>query len=291
MKPAINHLVSVDWLRKHQNDPDLVILDCTNFADFDAGTEKYKTVSGYENWKNDHIIGGSFADFTTGLSGKPYPFRNALPEPEIFATAMGALGIGNTSRVVLYDSGYSMWAARVWWMLRWVGFDNAAVLDGGLSHWKAVGGETTANIDAPKQKKLVPHFRLDLFVTKSDIEKVLEHGMTLIIDALSEAQFMGNESDLGLCGHIPGAINVPATSLIDSDTGQYYPLENLAGSFPQDRSMPVIIYCGSGIAAASDAFIMHRLGFKNVAIYMPGLQEWICDTDAPLINGLAKPIQ
>jgi thiosulfate/3-mercaptopyruvate sulfurtransferase len=287
----MHNLVSENWLHKHQNDPDLVILDCTNFADFNAKAGQYKTVSGYENWAKDHIAGSGFADFTTGLSRKPSPFRNALPTPEVFATAMGILGVGNATRVILYDTGSSMWAARVWWMLRWIGFDNAAVLDGGLSHWKAVGGETTTKIDPPKQSKLVPHIRPDLFVTKETIQKALKNNSTLIVDALSKAQFEGSGSDLGICGHIPGAINIPATSLIDSDTAQYYPLEKLAGRFPQNRTMPVIIYCGSGIAAASVAFTMHRLGFENISIYMPGLQEWICDADAPLVNGLAASIK
>lgn len=285
MTPTIDHLVSVDWLRKHQNDPDLIILDCTIFADFDATTGQYKTVSDYENWAKDHIAGSGFANFATDLSGKSSPFRNALPEPEIFATAMGILGVGAATRVILYDTASSMWAARVWWMLRWIGFDNAAVLDGGLQHWKATGGVTTSQITLPKQQALAVHIRPELFVTKADVETVLEDGSTLIIDALSEAQFRGSESDLGICGHIPSAINIPATSLINPDSGQYYPHKKRVGIFPEDPSKPIIVYCGSGIAAASVAFTLHRLGFINVAIYMPGLQEWICDADAPLING------
>jgi thiosulfate/3-mercaptopyruvate sulfurtransferase len=170
-------------------------------------------------------------------------------------------------------------------MLRWIGFDNAAVLDGGLQHWKATGGATTSQITLPEQQALAIHIRPELFVTKADVEKALKDGATLIIDALSEAQFRGSGSDLGICGHIPGAINIPATSLINPDSGQYYPHEKQAGVFPEDPSKPIIVYCGSGIAAASVAFTLHRLGFINVAIYMPGLQEWMCDADAPLING------
>ena len=281
----MNNLVSENWLHKHQNDPDLVILDCTNFADFNAEAGQYKTVSGYENWAKDHIAGSGFADFTTDLSGNSSSFRNSLPEPETFASAMGALGVGSNSRVILYDTGSSMWAARMWWMLRWIGFDNAAVLDGGLPRWKAIGKETTAQITRPKQKALTAHVRPELFVTKADVEEALDDSTTLIIDALSEAQFRGRESELGICGHIPNAINIPATSLINPDSGQYYPHEILADVFPEDPTKPIIVYCGSGIAAASVAFTLHRLGFINVAIYMPGLQEWMCDADAPMING------
>jgi len=278
-------LVSVEWLSAHLDDPDLVVLDCTNFAEFDTKTGKYNTISGRKNWAKDHITGSQFADFTDGLSGDCKLYRNTLPDPQHFATALTKLGVGDETRVVLYDTGASMWAARVWWMLRWIGFDKVTVLDGGLAQWKASRGKTTSQFCTPRPRELTAHMRPKIFVTKDDVKASLEDGSTLIIDALSKGQYAGSDSDLGICGHISGAINIPATSLIDPKTGLYYPLEKLACSFPQDRSRPTIIYCGSGIAAASVAYTMHRLGFDNIAIYMPGLQEWMSGTNLPLTNG------
>jgi len=278
-------MVSARWLSEHLDDPDLVVLDCTNFAELSANGESYRTVSGRRCWEDGHIAGSGFADFTSGLSGDDTQYRNALPDPDRFAAAMGALGVGDDSRVVLYDSVNSMWAARVWWMLRWVGFDNAAVLDGGWRNWKAEGGRISTEPPRHHDATLTPHPRPELFVTKEAVMAALGDGSTCLVDALSEAQFNGTGSALGLSGHIPGAMNIPAASLVDPVTTRYLPGEQLADSFPIEPSTRIILYCGSGIAAASNAYQMTRLGFANVTIYMPGLQEWVRDPDAPLING------
>jgi len=278
-------LVSTDWLSEHLDDPDLVVLDCTNYAELEADGQNYKTTSGRKCWSREHIPRSGHADFTGGLAGDATQYRNTLPDPEQFAAAMGNLGVGDESRVVLYDSVSSMWAARVWWMLRWIGFDNAAVLDGGWLSWKAESRRTTSGPCKHTRARLTPRVRPELFITKSAIKEALGIRSTCLVDALSEAQFYGRESNLGLSGHIPGAVNIPATSLIDPKTGRYLPLAILAECFTCDPDQRTIVYCGSGIAAASDAFTMIRLGFEDIAIYMPGLQEWVCDDDAPLVNG------
>jgi thiosulfate/3-mercaptopyruvate sulfurtransferase len=280
----VENLVSTDWLDAHLDDPDLIVLDCTNFAELTADGCRYITTSGRKNWENEHISSSGYADFTAGLASDNVLYRNSLPTPERFGATMGRLGVGDGRRVVLYDSGKSMWAARVWWMLRWVGFDNAAVLDGGWQLWNAEGRRTSSMppLHTPVDMRL--HHRPDLFVSKETLMSVLDAGTTRIIDGLSTLQFNGTGNDLGLSGHIPGAHNIPATSLIDPETGLFLPLEQLAEFFQDDRSTPTIIYCGSGIAAASIAFVMARLGCDAVAIYMPGLQEWAQDPDAPLVN-------
>ena len=281
----MENLVSTDWLNEHLLDPELKIFDCTNFAEFDAKSNKYKTASGRENWIQEHIAGNSYMEFISGLTGDDALYRNTLPTPEQFANTMGRLGIGNDSKVILYDTENSMWAARVWWMLRWIGFDNAAILDGGLSRWKSKYGTASGDFSDYKPAFLSHHERTKLFIDQAAMKFALDNDSILIVDALSEAQFNGHKSSLGLCGHIPGAINIPATSLIDPVTKQFLALEQLAKIFPQDKTKEMIIYCGSGIAAAANSYIMHRLGFKEVAIYMPGLQEWVQNKNLPIING------
>ena len=281
----MENLVSTDWLSKHLDDPDLVILDCTNYAEFDASSQRYKTTSGCKNWVEEHIEHSVYADFTKGLAGNCRRFRNTLPEPEQFAVSMGELGVSDHSRVVLYDSGYSMWAARVWWMLRWVGFDNAAILNGGWQSWEAEGRRISSEPSTVKPGQLTIRLRPELFVTKDDIISALEDGSIRLIDALSEVQFSGESSELGLSGHIPTALNIPAASLVDPETAKYIPDALLRDRFLCENAKHTIIYCGSGIAAASNAFVMTRLGFKDLAIYMPGLQEWIEDADVPLARG------
>jgi thiosulfate/3-mercaptopyruvate sulfurtransferase len=280
----LEYLVSSKWLDEHLEDSDLVVLDCTNHAAPRTIKEGYVTVSGRESWGQEHIPGSNHADFSSNLSGDKTHYRNALPSPEQFVSAMGALGIGDDSRVVLYDKTNSMWAARVWWMLRWAGFDNAAVLDGGYRDWKLQGRRVSTTFPCTNQQILTLHSRPELFVTKEIVMSSLGDRSTCLIDALSEAQFNGKESDLGLSGHIPGAINIPATSLLEPEPGQYLSDKQLIKILPHNQYERTIIYCGSGIAAASNALIMSRLGYENVSIYMPGLQEWIQDDSAPLVN-------
>lgn len=278
----MDSLVSVEWLEKHLSDPDVVVLDCTNFAAFDDNKQIYKTVSGHKNWAAGHIPGSQHADFTAGLSSENLKYRNALPSVERFAAGMESLGVGNNRRVILYDSDQSMWAARVWWMLRWIGFDNSAILDGGLESWKLAGKSLSTTPQQIKTSNLSTNIRPELFTDKAAVINALHHKSTIIIDALSADQFYNRKSDLGLCGHIPGATNIPATSLLDPISLCYLPEKELQNHFPVDRFQKTIVYCGSGIAAASVAFVMDRLGFSDIAIYMPGLQEWIQDPNLPM---------
>ncbi len=268
-------LVSTNWLQEHLHDTDLIILDCTNFAEYDKSANRYLTVSGLPQWKDEHITGAGFADFSKEMSGDTNRYRNTLPDPEKLAVAMGNLGISSQSKVVLYDTCNSMWAARVWWMLRWIGFDNAAVLDGGLSRWKSDGGSTDKLHVSRQSEILTPRIRPDIFVDRQALRIALVDASVLIVDALTQEQFSGKATRLGISGHISGAVNIPAESLVDPCTGEYFSTSTLSARFPDDKTQSTIIYCGSGIAAASTAFTMHRLGFDKVAIYMPGLQEWM----------------
>ena len=275
----MKHLVSTDWLRDHLDAPELVILDCSNFSGLAENGQQYVTRSGFKAWEKGHIPGSRLADFTTGLAGDSTKYRNTLPRSGKFAELMGELGIGADSCVVLYDTAQSMWAARVWWMLRWIGFDNAAILDGGWQSWKNNEGPISTKHSRCQPNRLTPILRSELFSTKDDIISALNKRSTCIIDALSTAQFNGEKSELGLSSHIPGAINIPAESLLDPETGCYLPKEQLATRLPENRQAHTIVYCGSGIAASSVAFAMTHLDFSNVSIYMPGLQEWVQDYD------------
>jgi len=278
-------LVSEQWLSAHLDAPDLVVIDCTNFAEWSESEGRYKTASGRRHWLEGHIEGSRHADFTQpGFTGDDSRYRNTLPDPKDFANAMARLGVHDGARVVLYDDAASLWATRVWWMLRWIGFDNAAVLDGGWLYWDDAGGRTSETPRPHDPADLTHGHRPELFVTKDEVMAALDDRDTLLIDALSEAQFEGREESLGLKGHISGAVNIPGASLVDCISEEFLPLDLLAGLFPENKSQRTIVYCGSGVAASSVAFTMTRLGYDNVSIYMPGLQEWIDDPNAPVEN-------
>ena len=138
--------------------------------------------------------------------------------------------------------------------------------------------------------ELVRELRLrpGLFTGFETMLDAVREGNAQIVDGLSADQHAGRAADLGLSGHIPGAVNVPGAEMVNATTGRFLPLEQLGARIPGTRDRRTIIYCGSGIAAASVAFVMQRLGYGNLTIYMPGLQEWVERPGAPLVTGVGQ---
>jgi thiosulfate/3-mercaptopyruvate sulfurtransferase len=208
----------------------------------------------------------------------------AVPSPEQFAAAMGALGVGDDTRVVIYDDNTSSWAARVWWMLRWVGFDNAALLDGGLDAWKSAGYALSTGPETRAANTLSINLRPELIVDAAEVRAAIEDESVNLQDALPEGHYRGDFAMYARPGHIPTASNVSVGTLVD-ESGRYKPLDELDTLFASERDKRTITYCGGGIAASGNAFVMHRLGFKDVAIYTASLQEWAEDPDNPMVTG------
>ncbi len=274
-------LVTTEWLSRHLKDPDLVVLDCTVRVEMDEGGG-FQSLSGRTDYAGGHIPSAGFADLLGDLSDQDSELTFALPSPEKFAAVMSALGVGDDSRVVLYDRGRSVWAARVWWMLRWIGFDRAALLDGGLNAWTAENRPLSTEPFERPAKRLTPAPRPQLIADRDEVFAASDDRDICIVDALPEAVFRGDMAMYGRPGHIPGAINVPAMSLLD-ESGRYRASDELAAIYQCDRNARAITYCGGGIAASSDAFIMTRLGFTNVAVYAASLQEWAADPTNPMV--------
>lgn len=274
-------LVTTEWLSQHLGDPDLVVLDCTVRMEPDEAGG-FRSVSGRADYEGGHIPSAGFADLTGDLSDMDSPLEFAMPTPQQFCAAMGALGVGDDSRVVLYDGFNSVWAARVWWMLRWVGFDRAALLDGGLKAWSAEGRRLSTEAASHHVKQLTPRPRPALIADREEVFAAITDDAVSLIDVMPESHFRGEMVLYDRPGHIPSATNIPATSLVDT-SGHYRPLDELAAMLEGDREARFITYCGAGIAASSDAYIMFRLGFTNVAVYMASLQEWAADSANPLL--------
>lgn len=276
----MDQLVSTRWLEAELGARDLVVLDCT--VRLESMPDGYRSVSGRADFEAGHILGARFADLEGALSDLTSPHRFAVPEPHVLAAAMEELGVGDDSRVVLYDDNQSMWASRVWWMLRWIGFDRAALLDGGLVGWRNEGRPVTVEKRDAERARLTVNLRPSLIADKAEVMAAIGDGSTCIIDALPEAMFRGEVTAYRRPGHIPGATNTAASSLVDPASGRFLSDAELETKFSSDRSSRTITYCGGGIAASADAFVMTRLGFKDVAVYTASLQEWAADPDAPL---------
>lgn len=275
-------LVSTAWLEEHLHDEELRILDATVDVDVNTG----EVVSGRARWERGHIPGAAFADLLVELSAPGEPLAFTMPSAQRFAAAMEKLGVGEGTRVVLYDARETMWAARLWWMLRAFGFDEAAVLDGGWVAWTSEGRPVSTEPAAQRASKFVARPRLGLIVGKEDVRRALGDGHTVLVDALSKREFSGELAFFGRPGHIPGAINVPARRMLDRQTQRFRSEAELRQMFaPALAADRVITYCGAGVASASDAFTLHRLGHPDVAVYDGSMMEWAADPSLPLVTG------
>lgn len=277
-------LVETAWLAEHLKDPGLRILDCSVVMNHrDDGS--YFFSSGRENWEKEHIPGSQFVDVLDELSDPNHAVRLMMPPVEDFAKAMADHGVGEGTRVVLYDALNHAWAARVWWMLRVCGFDDAAVLNGGWKKWLAENRETsTAAVTYPRGK-FTAKPRHQLMVTKEEVLKSLHNRDVSLINALSPEMHNGKVVLFPRPGRIPGSKNVFCQLLVDPVTQAYIKPEAMRDLFKPTGALDterVITYCGGGIAASSDALALTLLGVKNVAVYDGSMSEWTADPALPL---------
>ena len=278
-------LISAEWLKQHINDPDLVVLDCTVVTMPDANDPRgLSNVSGRPDYELGHIPNAGFADLKTDLCKRNGPVEFDLLSPEQFCAAMAELGVGDDSRVVLYDANYTGWAARVWWMLRWVGFDHAAILDGGLSAWTSTGNALSLEPVTRAANTLTPKLRPELIAYHDEVLVGIDDASVVLIDTLPDPFYRGDMCIYPRPGHITSAVNIDGLSLLDKQ-GHLLSQEVLAAMHGFDDNARIITYCGGGIVASTDAFVLTRLGYHNVAVYMASLEEWTTDPDNPMEVG------
>lgn len=277
-------LVSAQWVAEHLDDPGLRIIDATVQVRKMLGIPTVR--AGRREWRREHIPGSVFADLFH-LSDPARPKRTmTMPSPEHFASAVGALGISNHHRVVLYDRRESMWAARLWWLLRDFGHQDAAILDGGWAAWQQASLPTCSRPCAYPPATFDPAPRAGLLVGKDEAIAAIDDPDVCLVNALGRRQFRGEVNEYGRRGHIPGSLNLTAWEILDRETKRYRPLEELRAKAGSILDAPrVIAYCGGGAAAASVAHALIRLGHPDVAVYDGGLMEWCADRTLPLQTG------
>ena len=280
-------LVSTQWLADHLGADDLVVLDATVLP-FTQPNGRPGYLSGHEQYIIDgHLPDAIFADLTEVFSDAAgaYPFTR--PTAQQFADAAGSVGVSNETTVVAYDNVVGQWASRIWWLFRAFGYDNVAVLDGGLAKWRAEERETDIGHVEPPVALFNAVDRPELWVDKAFVEAVVAGSEeAALVCALPPAEFSGDAGHRARLGHIPGSISAPAARLVDRATNAYLSEDALRAAFsPVLGEKRVVTYCAGGIAAASDALALTLLGHRNVAIYDESLNEWAADADAPLVTG------
>ena len=277
-------LVSTEWLADHLDAPGLALLDASHHlpaAGRDAAAE----------FAAGHIPGARFLGLASLFdSGSSVPY--ALPTPDQLAARLGLLGVGHQDAIILYDDSAIRTAARAWFMLTQMGWDNVAILDGGFGKWRAEARPIATRAEhgeavAPAHLAMPRHVR-----TKADMLANLDGGREQVIDARSADRVYGTGTDPvhGLpMGRIPGALNLPFTDVLNAD-GTYRSTEEIRSAFEDaglDMTRPVVATCGSGVTASVLLFALHLIGVHDAALYDGSWSEWSADPDTPKQQGPA----
>ena len=247
--------------------------------------------AGYAAYLRGHLPGAQYAHLDDDLSAEPAPHegRHPLPDPRDLAERLGHWGIANSSHVVVYDDASGAIAARLWWLLHWLGHDRVSVLDGGLKAWVDAGGMLEQGAAEPQSANFTPTAVHDRWVVATgDIPLAIGSG-ALILDARSETRFRGDEEPIDpVAGHVPNARNLPFTELL-SDDGCFLPREELRTRLEDvldgHASSAVVTMCGSGVTACHLSLAFAAAELERGRLYAGSWSEWIRDEGREIAIG------
>ena len=274
----MDNLVTTEWLAGEMGASDLRIVDCTKHL---AGTGR----DALAEYEAGHIPGAVFMDLAD-LTDTSNPVDNMLPPAEKFASRMQSLGLGDGSRIVLYDDSAVKTSARAWFMLKMFGAHDVALLDGGIAKWKAEGRPLAQGKEQLRHRHFTAWQDDSNVRTKADVLANLHSKAEQVVDARGAARWSGADPDPrpGIAsGHIPGSLNVPFTDLFNAD-GTFKDKAGLKAAFESagvDLGKPVTTSCGSGITASVLLFALSLLGKDDTALYDGSWSEWGADADTP----------
>jgi len=282
-------LMSTADLASLLGQPRLRVYDCTTYLETPppGSDDPYIAVPGRRTFEEAHIPGADFLDLQGEFSDQTTRLRFMMPPTAQLETAFGRHGLAGDTRVVLYSIGTMMWATRFWWMLRSLGFDGAAVLDGGFDKWRAEGrpaesGPARGYPSATFKASPRPGF----FVDKRAVLAATKEPGTVIVNALGPQFHKGLEpSRYGRPGRVPGSVNVPAATLVNATAKDFTSLSDAEAKFRASgvtKDKRVICYCGGGISATIDLFLLHQLGHDTLTLYDGSMGEWAKDPSLPI---------
>ncbi|OCK57902.1 sulfurtransferase [Bradyrhizobium sp. LMTR 3] len=290
--PARDELITTAELTDLLSQPDLRLFDCTTYLEPapEGSSLPYLTVPGRHSFEAGHIPGADFLDLQGEFSDPDTELRFMMPDVVRLERAFGRHGVSNQSRVVLYSIGTPMWATRFWWMLRSLGFENVAVLDGGLDKWKFEGRPLeTGPAKGYEPATFTANPRPGFFVDKHETLAATSERGTAIVNALGPQFHKGLEpSRYGRPGRVPGSCNVSAATLLDPKTKVFVPLAEAEAKFNAQgitKDKRVVAYCGGGISATIDLFLLYQLGYDNLTLYDGSMGEWAKDGSLPIETG------
>lgn len=276
-----NNWVSMEWLAQHVQDENIVVADCR----FDLADSE----QGFTLYVQDHIPEAVYFDLEADLSAPvcEHGGRHPLPDMNLFISKLGQAGIDATKTVIIYDDQGGSMAARLWWMLKYVGHDNVSILEEGYTKWKQQGHPVTPEQIEPDNVEFVAQIRPEMLASVEDVRGVLHAEDTVLIDARAEERYTGANEPLDrIGGHIPGAEHECWQNGLDQ-SGKWKSKEEQEErlqTYSAQSEKDMIIYCGSGVTACANALAFDEIGLKP-KLYVGSWSDWITYPENETVQG------
>ena len=288
-------IVECDWLKARLENlsirSSIRIFDCTTYLHFtdDHPEKPYEVKSGLTEYKKCHIPNSAYLDLQANLSEADSPYRFTLPELGNLAKRFSENGIGSPFHIILYSRNGLQWASRIWWMLHLLGYDKVSILNGGMAEWLNQGLPTETAITRFEKANFPANTSSKLVVFKEDILKALDTRIDtktcILLNALTSDIHAGESVRYGRKGRIPKSLNIPFHDFLNADSGKLIAPEQARQRLLEQNITPdqkIIHYCGGGIAATLNYFVLYQLGYLDMALYDHSMSEWAMDAALPI---------
>ena len=280
-------ITSCEELKKNLGNKKVRVYDCTTFLRYtdDHPSKPYNVESGYQDYLEEHIPGASFLDLQNQISNTKSQFKFTLPDMVSLRSGFGKLGIGDPHHIILYSTNGLQWATRVWWMIYMLGYKNVSILNGGLREWKRNDYDLESGENFYSETTFLNSESQSFFVGREQTLDAMNNNSCFLINALTSDIHNGESTRYGRPGRIPRSINIPFSDLMDINTHMLKSPKEALSVFEKyniSKDSEILNYCGGGIAATLNAFVLHQLGFEKLKVYDNSLSEWAMDESLPM---------